>query len=130
MKVMNDAGSSGQQGLGKSNTPCIRVTATPGMSVSVQAKAAKLIVSTSLGKHIAGVIGAINDAILHAIPPVSVNDSSRIFGRLTPGLRLFRPMGTSSSLGTRKAPKEGTSMRSTSPIVSTSVAIRLWVSRA
>ncbi|KAJ9110390.1 hypothetical protein QFC20_002987 [Naganishia adeliensis] len=52
MKVMNDAGSSGQQGLGKSNTPCIRVTATPG-------------------KHIAGVIGAINDAILHAIPPTN-----------------------------------------------------------
>ncbi|KAJ9097651.1 hypothetical protein QFC21_004687 [Naganishia friedmannii] len=48
MKVMNDQASLVSGRLDA--VPCIRVTATPG-------------------KHIAGVIGAINDAILHAIPP-------------------------------------------------------------
>ncbi len=45
--VINDA-SLGNE----TSKPCLSVTATPG-------------------KHVAGVIGAINDAILHAIPPVS-----------------------------------------------------------
>ncbi|KAJ9123905.1 hypothetical protein QFC22_000695 [Naganishia vaughanmartiniae] len=50
IKVMNDQASSDSGRL--DSVPCIRVTATPG-------------------KHIAGVIGAINDAILHAIPPTN-----------------------------------------------------------
>ncbi|KAJ9118938.1 hypothetical protein QFC24_005904 [Naganishia onofrii] len=50
MKVMNDQVSPDSGRL--DSVPCIRVTATPG-------------------KHIAGVIGAINDAILHAIPPTN-----------------------------------------------------------
>ncbi|KAJ9105161.1 hypothetical protein QFC19_003620 [Naganishia cerealis] len=51
MKVMNDL-QSPDNGVGLETVPCIRVTATPG-------------------KHIAGMIGAINDAILHAIPPTN-----------------------------------------------------------
>jgi hypothetical protein len=32
-----------------------------------------------IGKHIAGVIGAINDAILHAIPPVGLGDHNAVW---------------------------------------------------
>ncbi|GHJ88668.1 hypothetical protein NliqN6_5070 [Naganishia liquefaciens] len=51
MRVVNDLESPAEE-IGKADVPCIRVTATPG-------------------KHIAGAIGAINDAILHAIPPTN-----------------------------------------------------------
>ena len=69
MKIMNDV-ESPAQGIGKADVPCIRVTATPGMTFSGNSLILYSWILIDIGKHIAGVIGAINDAILHAIPPV------------------------------------------------------------
>lgn len=44
------------------------------LSANMTAEVDTLIWTFSSGKHIAGVIGAINDAVLHAIPPVRVVD--------------------------------------------------------
>lgn len=74
---------------GKSNKkPVVRVVATPGKSAARTdlcfcpsphhdekfcSLSQSLILGLGAGKHIAGFIGAVNDAILHAIPPVSAH---------------------------------------------------------
>lgn len=58
---------------GGGKVPVVRVTATPGKRSSPLPHKGQQVYREfvgDVGKHIAGVIGAINDAILHAIPPV------------------------------------------------------------
>jgi len=70
LKIQDTPGDEGRK-------PVVRVVATPGTFSSQLSLARSLLIGLALsndglviGKHIAGIIGAVNDAILHAIPPV------------------------------------------------------------
>ena len=70
LKIQDTPGDEGRK-------PVVRVVATPGTFSSHLLPARSLLIGLALshdwlviGKHIAGIIGAVNDAILHAIPPV------------------------------------------------------------
>jgi hypothetical protein len=72
LKIMDTPGDEGRK-------PVVRVVATPGTIKYHLSRVRSLLIgpavwidgSGGIGKHIAGFIGAVNDAILHAIPPVS-----------------------------------------------------------